>query len=132
MPAAPPKNRVLVVDDSPLVLELLGAALGSAGFIVDTAIDLRTLEERRAAAPPDLIVLDVQMPEAWGDDVAATLRHAYGVTVPIILMSTLEESELARRAKEARVDGFVSKRYGVDRVVERITELMKTHGAAPS
>lgn len=117
-------RRALIVDDSPLVLEMLKSSLEAAGVAVDTAIDLGTLEASRSSAAPDIIVLDVQMPEAYGDDVATTLRGAYGVAVPILLMSTIAPEELAERAQNAGVDAWVSKRDGLDEVVTRILEVL--------
>ena len=126
------QRRVLIVDDSPLVLEMLRGALEAAGVAVDTANDLSELEVLRAAAAPDVIVLDVQMPEAYGDDVAATLRGAYGVAAPILLMSTIPQEELALRAQSAGADGWVSKRDGLEHVVTRVLEsLARATGARP-
>jgi DNA-binding response OmpR family regulator len=118
------QKRILVFDDSPLVLAVTQEALEREGFAVDTAVDLDTFEARRAASSPDLILVDVQMPEAFGDDVASTLRGARGVKVPILLVSNLEEVELARRADEAEVDGWISKRAGVQELVRRVKELL--------
>lgn len=118
------QRRVLVVDDSPLILSALRTALEAEGMAVDTAITLDELEEHRTSTPPDAIVLDVQMPEAWGDDIATTLRTAYGVSVPILLMSSIEPQELAERAKEASVP-WVSKRDGIPRVVERVRGILE-------
>lgn len=118
------RRRVLVLDDSPLVLDMTQVALQSEGFDVDTAMDLQTFEARRAAAEPDLILVDVQMPEAFGDDVASTLRGMRGVRTPIVLFSNLEVAELARRAAEAEVDGWISKRAGVGEIVRRVKELL--------
>lgn len=123
MRPAPP--RILIVDDSTLVLEILRVALEARGVVVDTALNLDELEQRRTAATPDVIVLDVQMPEAWGDDVASTLRAAYGVAAPILLMSTLDAADLERRAKDAGV-GWISKQEGVEKITERILALLQS------
>src|SRR5688500_18503171 len=122
MHPAPP--GVLIVDDSMLVLEILRQALEAQGVVVDTASTLDELERRRTTAAPDVIVLDVQMPEAFGDDVASTLRAAYGVVAPILLMSTLDATELERRATDAGVDGWISKEKGIEGVTERILALL--------
>jgi DNA-binding response OmpR family regulator len=118
------RRRVLVLDDSPFVLELTQQALEREGFMVSTALDLTAFERVRAAAAPDLILVDVQMPEAFGDDVASTLRGARGVATPILLVSNLEERELERRASEAEVDGWISKRAGLEALVQRVKELL--------
>jgi DNA-binding response OmpR family regulator len=118
------RPRVLVIDDSALVLEVTRSALESAGFEVDIALDVSSFEEKRRAAAPDVIVVDVQMPEAFGDDLASTLRGAYGVDVPILLLSTLPDEELAQRALAAEATGFVSKRDGLQTLVTRIREVL--------
>ncbi|MGH7297962.1 MAG: response regulator [Polyangiaceae bacterium] len=117
-------KKVLVFDDSPLVLALTQVALEREGFRVMTAADLAAFEEARATLGPDLILVDVQMPEAFGDDVAGTLRGMRGVKVPILLVSNLEEQELERRAVEAEVDGWVSKRRGLPELVRRVKEIL--------
>lgn len=124
MSPAASRKKVLVFDDSPLVLEVTQVALEREGFTVITAADLSAFEDARAASPPDLIVVDVQMPEAFGDDVASTLRGARGVRVPILLVSNMEEPELERRAIEAEADGWVSKRHGLPELVRRVKELL--------
>lgn len=122
----PASRRILLIDDSPLVLELTRSALESAGFEVDAAENLDAFEASRAARPPHVIVVDVQMPEAFGDDLAATLRGAYGVDVPILLLSSLPEAELARRARLADVWGYVSKTAGLPSLVSRVKEALAT------
>ncbi len=124
MTSAPSTKRILVFDDSPLVLQLTQSALEREGYAVETALDLGSFEARRAALDPDLILVDVQMPEAFGDDIAGTLRGARGVKVPILLVSNLDDGELARRAAEAEVDGWVSKRAGMRELVRRVKEVL--------
>jgi DNA-binding response OmpR family regulator len=119
-----PRKKVLVFDDSPFVLELTQLALERAGFAVATAVDLASFEARLIAMAPDLILVDVQMPEAFGDDVASTLRGARDVRVPILLVSNLEELELQRRAYEADVDGWIPKSAGLQELVRRVKELL--------
>lgn len=120
----PVRPRVLVIDDSALVLEVTRFALESAGFDVDVALDVTSFEEKRRASAPDVIVVDVQMPEAFGDDLASTLRGAYGVDVPILLLSTLPDEELQRRAIAAEASGYVSKRDGLSSLVTRIHQVL--------
>ena len=94
-------KTILVLDDSPVSLGLMRAALESEGYRVEVAADLSAFERHRASLAPDLILLDVQMPEVFGDDVAVTLREWHEVRVPILLVSSLDENELAERAIEA-------------------------------
>jgi len=115
-------RKILIIDDSPLVLELARYALADEGYDVSVATTLDEFEALRRAAPPDLILVDVQMPEAFGDDLTALLRGAYSVRVPIFLLSSLGEEELATRAAAAEATGFISKRAGLDKLVARVHE----------
>lgn len=121
---APPKRTILVLDDSPFALAMSQAALESAGFTVRVAEDLATFERERAACEPDLIIIDVQMPEAYGDDVAATLLGG-GIRVPVLLFSSIEETELARRSAEAQASGYIWKGAGISELVRRCKELLE-------
>jgi DNA-binding response OmpR family regulator/Tfp pilus assembly protein PilZ len=123
-PAAPRKT-ILVFDDSQFALALTRAALESAGFKVAIAADLSSFERQRLMTDPDLILVDVQMPEAFGDDVASTLRGWHGVQVPILLVSSLDQSELAGRAQRAQATGYVCKGAGMPELVRRCRELLE-------
>lgn len=123
-----PRKGILVFDDSPFALALTRAALESAGFKVEIADTLSAFETLRVAFDPDLILVDVQMPEAFGDDVASTLRGWHGVQVPILLVSSLDQSELARRAQRAHVSGYVCKGAGMPELVRRCRELLEAAG----
>lgn len=119
------RKAILVFDDSPLALAITRSALETAGFEVAIAEDLASFERQRVAFDPDLILVDVQMPEAFGDDVASTLRGWHGVRVPILLVSSLEQNELALRASRARVTGYVWKGAGTSELVRRCKELLE-------
>jgi len=122
------RKQILIVDDSVLVLDMMRAALDAAGYDVLIANDLAQLEEHRRFHRPDLVLMDVQMPEAFGDDVAMVLRAAREVDAPIYLLSTLDEAELKRRAADAEIDGFISKQMGAEAIVSRVREIIGVGG----
>ena len=122
------RKKILVVDDSPLVLDMTKTALEDAGFQVLLAEDLRHLEEQMIANRPDLFLLDVQMPEAFGDDVAMVLRSVRGEQTPIFLLSTRSEAELAERAKDAGIEGYISKQAGIPSLVEKVRAILGRGG----
>ncbi|HEY4239646.1 MAG TPA: response regulator [Kofleriaceae bacterium] len=122
-------KRILLMDDSPVFLAVTGSALQKAGYEVITASDLGDLERVRAAGPSDLVLMDVQMPEAFGDDVAMTLRHAYGVATPIYLLSSLPDIDLADRVRWAGIDGFISKNQGLDAIVSAVRGILQPEAA---
>jgi DNA-binding response OmpR family regulator len=122
------RKRIVVCDDSPLILEALGEALMAAGYETMLAASLDELERQMGSAAPDIVLLDVQMPEAYGDDVANVLRAVRKVSAPIYLLSSLDEKDLARRAAASEIEGYIPKSVGVDGVVERIRAIF---GEAP-
>ena len=72
-----------------------------------------------------MILVDVQMPEAFGDDVVLALREGHGVRVPILLVSSLEESELASRTERARAAGYIQKKVGIGELVRRCKQVLE-------
>lgn len=118
------KPRILLVDDSPLSLACAEDALVEAGFAVHCAADLGSLEGLSDDHGFDLVLMDVMMPEVYGDDVASVLRSVRGVSTPILLLSSLDEAELAERAREASIDGYIPKSIGVEGLVVRVREFL--------
>lgn len=117
------KPSVLLIDDSKLILAAARHALMTAGCEVTTAL---TLEELAAisAGSFDLILMDVEMPELFGDDIASILRHERGVRVPIYLFSSVQSDQLATLARDAGIDGWISKQDGMDAMVERVRGIL--------
>lgn len=116
-------KRILLIDDSPVIQAAASHALTEVGFEVST----RSTFDELMSQPIDgfdLILMDVQMPELYGDDVAMVLRSERGVLTPIYLFSTLDASDLAERAAAARVDGYISKSLGMEHVLERVNAIL--------
>jgi DNA-binding response OmpR family regulator len=118
-------RRILLIDDSALILAVTQATLQKEGYEVATAMTLEAFEEQRRCAPPDLIIVDVQMPEIFGDDLASTLRGAYAEPAPIVLLSSLDEEELAERARDADARAWVSKQAGMPALVAKVREIFE-------
>jgi two-component system, chemotaxis family, chemotaxis protein CheY len=118
------RKRILVVDDSVVVLEVLQATLLAEGYDVVIARDLGELEVRRASVRPDLVILDVQMPEAYGDELGEALREVRSEQAPMLLFSGLDDADLARRVRDAGLAGWVSKREGLGALVARVHSLL--------
>ena len=122
-------KRILLMDDSEIFLEVARTALEAAGYEVLCAADLGALQRVRDRAP-QLVLMDVQMPEAFGDDVALTLRHAYGIEAPIYLLSSLDEGDLADRVQWAQIDGYISKNRGLDTMVREVKRILEAPESA--
>jgi DNA-binding response OmpR family regulator len=117
-------KRILLVDDSPLIRESAAQALTTAGYHVAVRAAFDELIEHGLDGF-DLILMDVQMPELYGDDVAFTLRGERGVTTPIYLFSSIDEDELAGLADDAGVDGYISKNAGLEELVARVRTILR-------
>jgi DNA-binding response OmpR family regulator len=116
--------NILVVDDNELLLAVVEDALRSAGYTVATASTYAQLTEQLERDTFDLILMDVHMPELYGDDVAQILRDTRGVKARVYLFSGAEEAELAERAATAGLDGHISKTLGTDEVVARVRAIL--------
>lgn len=113
-------RRILLIDDSLLVVEAIRDALESDGVDVEGVTDVASLDPAQQLDQFELVLIDVQMPAMFGDDVAMVMRQKRSAPTPIVLLSSLPEAQLAERAREAGIDGYISKRRGVDAVVEEI------------
>ena len=125
------RGRVLVVDDEAPITELLSTALRYMGYEVATAATGNAALESASKLPPDLVVLDVMLPDIDGFEVCRRLR-ADGDFVPVIFLT-------ARDAEEDRVTGFirggddyVTKPFSLEELTLRIGALLRRTKTADS
>ena len=118
------RGRVLVVDDEAPITELLSTALRYMGYEVATAATGSAALESASKAPPDVVVLDVMLPDIDGFEVCRRLR-ADGDFVPVIFLT-------AREAEDDRVTGFVrggddyvTKPFSLEELTLRIGALLR-------
>lgn len=119
--------RVLVIDDSPMTVQLISEALIAAGFGVDSASDLASLDARLDKNTYDLVLVDVNMPEMYGDDVVEFLRSQRKLTARLFLYSDLPEAELIEKTRASGADGYVAKSQGLEAAVETIRDALTPH-----
>lgn len=117
-------SRVLVIDDSPMLVELTVRALTAAGYQASGAQDLAMLDQKLAEGPFALIIMDVNMPEMFGDDVVEYLRSAKKVTAKLVLYSDIPEAELAAKTKASGADGYILKSGGLEAVIGGVMQLI--------
>lgn len=119
-----PEARLLVVDDEPNIVELLGASLRYAGFEVVTATNgndaLRAAERHQ----PDLIVLDVMLPDLDGFSVVRQLRGR-GRPVPVLFLTARDDGEDKVTGLTVGGDDYVTKPFSLDEVVARIRAILR-------
>ncbi|GAA2632390.1 response regulator [Paractinoplanes durhamensis] len=111
-------TRILVVDDDPQILRALRINLRARQYDVDVAADGAGALHAAGAHPPDLVVLDLGLPDMDGADVIRGLRG--WTAVPIIVLSGRAEGTDKVAALDAGADDYVTKPFGVDELLARI------------
>ena len=127
---SPPRQRVLVVDDDPTVTEVVAGYLERAGFTVDRAADGPSALERAAAAPPDLVVLDLMLPGLDGLQVCRRLREAG--PLPVVMLTARGDEEDRILGLEIGADDYVTKPFSPRELVLRVQSVLRRVTAAPA
>ncbi|MBB5937616.1 two-component system KDP operon response regulator KdpE [Streptomyces zagrosensis] len=115
-PQAP--GRVLVVDDEPQIVRALVINLKARKYEVDAAADGATALRLAAARHPDVIVLDLGLPDMDGVEVIKGLRG--WTRVPILVLSARQTSDEKVEALDAGADDYVTKPFGMDELLARL------------
>jgi len=115
-------KRVLVVDDSEIVLEMASEALVAKGYEVFTAFSARDADRFiYGDSRPDIIIIDVMMPALDGDKKTRMLKDDSATSaIPVLLLSSKSEHELVHLVKESGADGYIRKPFTFREMIERI------------
>jgi CheY-like chemotaxis protein len=116
-PAARP-GRVLVVDDQPAMRRVLELSLAAHGYRVDSAATGAAALAQARQQPPDLIVLDLGLPDLDGLQVIAAVR-AFSA-VPIVVISARDAEAAEARARAAGADDYLAKPFEIGQLVGRV------------
>ena len=111
-------QRILVVDDEPQIQRFLKPALAAAGFDVETAATAAEAKRLAATRAPDLIVLDLGLPDGDGKTVIQTVRAFSGV--PIIVLSARDQEIEKIAALDLGADDYVEKPFSIGELLARI------------
>ncbi|GEM29823.1 DNA-binding response regulator [Nocardia neocaledoniensis NBRC 108232] len=124
-----PEARVLVVDDEPMIVELLAVSLRYQGFEVATAADgAEGLDKARSFRPQALIV-DVMMPGMDGFGLLRRLR-ADGIDAPVLFLTARDEVEDKITGLTLGADDYVTKPFSLEEVVARLRVILRRSGQA--
>jgi two-component system KDP operon response regulator KdpE len=111
-------TRVLVVDDEPQIVRALSINLRARGYDVVTAADGKSALGAASYQPPDLILLDLGLPDLDGMEVISGLRG--WTTVPIIVLSGRADSADKIDALDAGADDYVTKPFAIGELLARL------------
>ena len=130
MQASESAPRLLVVDDEPNIRELLSVSLRFSGFEVAAAATGREALDTAAALEPELVILDVMLPDLDGFEIANRLREHRHVPVLFLTARGAVEDKVAGLALG---DDYVTKPFSLEEVVARINNVLRRSrsGAAP-
>lgn len=124
MTASQTEAKLLVVEDDPNILELLSASLRFAGFDVTTATSgsaaLNAARERR----PDLVVLDVMLPDLDGFEVIRMMREA-GTRTPVVFLTARDATDDKIRGLTLGGDDYVTKPFSLEELTARIRAVLR-------
>lgn len=116
------QELILVVDDEPKIVRLARDYLEKNGFRVTIAADGQTALAAARREKPDLIVLDLMLPQIDGREVCKILRRESDV--PIIMLTALAEEVDQITGLEIGADDYITKPFSTQEVVERVRELL--------
>ena len=119
-------ERVLVVDDEQSVQEIARAYLEREGFIVDGAMDGRAALAALERKPPQLIVLDLMLPDVTGEEIAARVRERSDV--PIIMLTAKAAEEQRLQGFQLGADDYLVKPFSPRELVARIKAILRRAG----
>ena len=119
-------TRILVVDDDPTVAEVVAGYLLRAGYAVERAADGRAALERVAAARPDLVVLDLMLPEIDGLEVCRRLRADRATrALPVVMLTAKGDEHDRILGLELGADDYVTKPFSPRELMLRIQSVLR-------
>jgi two-component system cell cycle response regulator len=120
------QGKILVVDDNKPNVELLQAHLESAGYVVITAFSGKEALARIASDKPDIILLDIMMPEMSGYEVCRRLKADPETKhTPVVMVTALHELEDVEKAVEVGADDFLMKPIHKHELFSRVKSMLR-------
>jgi two-component system, OmpR family, KDP operon response regulator KdpE len=115
--------RVLVVDDELQILRGLKVILRNAGYSVETAATKAEALDAVSVRPPDVLVLDLVLPDGSGVEVCEEIRR--WSTLPILVVSAVGDEREKVRALDAGADDYITKPFGSEELTARLRALLR-------
>lgn len=122
-----PYRKILILDDSEISLEMEKFVLEARGHRIETAMNLIEFDERLKTFQPEMILVDVEMPDIAGHELVRLLKESVETErIPIVLFSAKPDEELAILAERSGADGHLSKQNGIERLGDMVDELVQS------
>ena len=121
-------STILVVDDEPAMVGMVGALLGEEGHQIVTAYDGEVALRRHAEERPDLVILDRKLPRMSGDDVVRGIRAV--ANTPILMLTGERGTEERARLLDLGADDYLEKPFGKKELSARVRALLRRAGPA--
>lgn len=126
--------RILIVDDEPPIRKLLRVGLATQDYAVSEAMNAKVATEMVKSEKPDLVVLDLGLPDMAGHDLLAKWRGE-GLDLPIVILSSRTDEAGIVKALELGADDYITKPFGMNELVARIRVALRhrlqAHGEKP-
>jgi len=119
--------KVLVVDDEPNIRDLLSASLRFQGHQVLTAANGNEAINKIVDSQPDIVLLDVMLPDISGFGVTKKIR-SLGIEVPILFLTARDDTEDKVTGLTVGGDDYVTKPFSLDEIIARISAIMRRTG----
>ena len=119
------KNRILIVEDEESLLKLESILLSSKGYNVTGVMDGRSALDEISANPPDLVILDIMLPELDGFEVCRQIKENPATkNIPVVMLTAKKNSQDYARGMEMGADAYMTKPFKSAKVIETIEGLL--------
>jgi len=120
------QKKILIIDDEEDIQKLLKIRLEQESFIVTTADDGKKGAEAAELEAPDLILLDIMMPNVDGYSCLKEIRRIQKTKdIPVVMLSGKEEEKVRDLFAFQKISGYIEKPFELDNLVAKIKEILK-------
>jgi putative two-component system response regulator len=120
------KKKILVVDDEEQNIKLLSSLLRAEGYDTDTAMNGREAVDKVKASLPDLVLLDIMMPDMDGYEACSLIKNdALSANIPVVIVTALSDRESKLRGLEVSANEFLTKPIDRVELILRVRNLLK-------
>lgn len=123
------RSKILIVEDEESLLKLESILLSSKGYDVTGVMDGKSALREIAMSRPDLVVLDIMLPEMDGFEVCRQIKENPDTSaIPVVMLTAKKNSQDYARGMQVGADAYITKPFKSVKVVETIEELLKRPG----